>query len=170
MKSAIVAVVGFSMLGIVAVFGLMSWARLAAPEPPPCTVDVPEEVIDNDRPDHEPIGPRLDTSLANGRTYKVKCASMDGGAVTDLMVPFDGGTAGIRVNANSIYVAPDESSTINVHVGFATQQTSAALTQSLGFIVGTTGRDGVGVSMDAKGASCISAGAIQEVDVITGKQ
>lgn len=237
MKAAALALVGVfavAMGGILVVYALAQWARLAAPEPPPCSVVAPEAVVisdrgqflsvddakrrgflandwqppvdmpealttglvagayggpaaaavgaaagqlDHDVPGHEPtVSPLLAGALNTGGQWRVLCASMDGGAPTDLMVPTDGGTAGIRVPAEAIYVAPTEGSSVNVHVGFNTTSAgrpSGAISASTGFIVGTTGRDGVGVSLDAKSGSnpaCLSSGAAQAVDVIAGRQ
>jgi hypothetical protein len=69
------------------------------------------------------------------------------------------------VQADTIYVAPTSGSAVTVRVG------PRDVTSSTGFIVGTGARDGVGVSLDAKGnVFCTSTGAAQDVDVVTGKR
>lgn len=176
---ALVGVFGVVMCGVVGVYALAQWARLAAPEHSYSCTDDPKEVnaATVTSPQGEvTVAPLLAGALNTGGQWRVLCASMDGGAPTDLMIPTDGGTAGIRVPAEAIYVAPTEGSSVNVHVGFnatSTGRPSGAISASTGFIVGTTGRDGVGVSLDAKSGSnpaCLSSGAAQAVDVIAGRQ
>lgn len=107
------------------------------------------------------IGPMLDTPVGIKQDFRVNC----GTSATDLLVPMDGGTAGYPMPASAVYVAPTAGSTVLVRVG------TTDVTTSTGFQIGTDARDGVGVSLDAKGPlRCISEGAAQQVDVIVGRQ
>lgn len=114
-----------------------------------------------------PIGP-----VRQGHQFRVLCPQLDAGTVAELLVPTDGGTAGIPIDADAIYVAPISGSTVNVRVGF-NKAGSGILTPSTGFEVGTSGRDGVGIAMDTTKSPnpvCVSTGNAQAVDVIVGRQ
>lgn len=110
-----------------------------------------------------PIG-----NIRAGRQFRVTCPQVDGGTVAHLLTPTDGGTAGKFVPADSVYVAPVVGSTVKVRQGFGT-----SLTPSLGWEIGPSARDGVGISVDLQQGSdptCVSAGNAQAVDVIVGVQ
>lgn len=110
-----------------------------------------------------PIG-----AIRIGRQFRVNCASMDGGAATDMLVPMDGGTASIRVDADTIYVAPISTSAVEIRVGLGGDVTS-----STGFEVGTSGRDGTGLAIDLTNSAkpyCMSTATAVQADVIVGRQ
>lgn len=111
------------------------------------------------------IQPLLDTPIVLQQNYRVNCGASTDPAPTDLLVPMDGGVAAYPIVAETVYVAPIVGSSVNVRVG------NTSVNANLGFNIGASGRDGPGVSMDAKGPlRCQSTGAAQQVDVITGRR
>lgn len=117
------------------------------------------------RADTQQVGPMLANPVVIQQDYRVSCGTVDGGAATDCAVPMDGGSAANPVKGESWYIAPIAGSSVNVRVG------TTDVTSSTGFEVGASGRDGAGISMDARGPiRCKSEGAAQQVDVIVGRQ
>lgn len=118
-----------------------------------------------------PIEPMLSTPIALKKTYRVNCAD---DAATNVLVPMDGGSSSNPIPASSIYVAvcdldvdggPSTCTTArNVRVG------GSDVHEDVGFEIGASGRDGYGVSLDAKGAWCAGVAGTQQVDVIVGTQ
>ena len=158
MKAALAAIVAaVAVVGIGAITTTSMRDRDAAERTLATELDIPTEGC---------VEPMLTNPVALKRSFHVNCASVDAGtAVTDVLVPMDGGTSGNPMPASTVYVAPVASSSVKVRVG------SSDVTASTGFQVGTSARDGAGVSMDAKGPiRCKSEGAAQKVDVIVGVQ
>ena len=108
--------------------------------------------------------PRLDTPISRLENFQVNCSSMDGGAPVSCLTPMDGGTTGIERPASSVYVAPIAGASVKIRVG------GSDVTQNLGFELGPSARDGVGLSVDARHSWCISEGAAQRADVVVGRQ
>ncbi len=95
--------------------------------------------------------------------FRVRCPQVDAGTTAELLVPFDGGTAGVPVLADTYYVAPIVGATVKVRVG------GTGLTPSLGLEIGPSARDGPGTSLDGRNGLCVSEGDAQDVDVVPGK-
>lgn len=105
--------------------------------------------------------------VVQGGQWTINCSSVDAGtAVADLLAP-DGG---VTKRVDTVYVAPVVGSSVKVRVGYAADIGGADLTASTGFELGSGARDGVGVSLNARGRlRCKSEGAAQLVDVIAGR-
>lgn len=101
-----------------------------------------------------PVGP-----VRIGTQFTVTCPASGGTPLTLNPSAFD---------LDSLYVAPKAGSSVKVRAGYG-----STLTASTGFEIGTSARDGVGVSLTTtKGSDprCISEGAAQDVDVILGRE
>lgn len=108
----------------------------------------------------------MDQPVVGRGQFRVNCASVDAGVTdTDALIPMDGGVA--EVATDSVYIAPIVGSSVKVRVGFGANGLGAG---TLGWEVGSSARDGAGVSLDAKNARCKSEGAAQQVDVIYGRR
>lgn len=119
----------------------------------------------------ESVEPMLSTPISLKKTYRVDCAD---DTATNVLVPMDGGSASNPIPASSIYVAvcdldvdggPSTCTTArNVRVG------GSDVHEDVGFELGASGRDGYGVSLDARGAWCAGVAGAQQVDVVVGMQ
>lgn len=120
---------------------------------------VPQDWVDEFTA-HAGVGPSLASAVKIRAAFQINCGTIDGGVAVECGVPMDGGTAGYPVAASSVYVAPVSGSSVNVRIGPST------VTSATGFEVGSTGRDGPGLSADVTGCWCKSAGAAQRADVV----
>lgn len=106
---------------------------------------------------HQVLG---DESLANGKSWKVSCATVDGGTDVDLMTNVDGGAFMGPVTDLTVY----NTSSTCVRVGLDTTVDSTH-----GSPVGSGCAQGTALPMHAKGGRCQSEGAAVVVDVVGGK-
>ncbi len=109
-------------------------------------------------------GVLMDQPISEPGQWEVLCPSVDAGVtVQDLLVD----TAGTTHRTDTLYIGNDSSTCVRIGGRGAE---AVALTSSTGFSIGTSCREGGGISMDAKGGDCKSAGAAVTVDVIGGKR
>jgi hypothetical protein len=154
MKSHHLVMGGVAMVAIVAITLITAWAK---------------DTSRAERALVTEVGPMLDGPVNLNRSFRVNCASA---TATNVLVPMDGGSSAYPVPASSIYVAPCEFDNDGGPATCTTQRDvrvgSSAVTINTGFDVGAGGRDGPGISMDAKGAWCAGVGGAQQVDVVVG--
>ena len=109
-----------------------------------------------------PFAMALGTSIVRAHApYQVNCASVDAGADTDVMIPLDGGTAGIDLVADTYYATNHSSNCVNI-------APSGPLNGN-GVSIGRGCDDGPGVSIDGMIGACHSTVAAQKIIIVPGQ-